>query len=154
MVMDVNHKDLATGAIFIAFAAAYGTMSLTTMSVGSAVQMGPGFFPAMLAGCLALIGAGVIARAFLVAGYRPFGIMPWRAIIFLSLATIVFATLVEDLGMLPGTFVTAFVACLASPRIRLWQAGLISLCIAAFCSLVFTIGLGVPLPILGDLFTP
>jgi hypothetical protein len=28
----------------------------------------------------------------------------------------------------------------------------ISLCIAAFCSLVFSVGLGVPLPIFGSLF--
>jgi hypothetical protein len=152
--MDVNRKDLATGAIFIAFAMAYGYMSLTTMPVGSAVQMGPGFFPAMLAGCLGVIGLGVIIRAFFVASEHPFGIMPWRAVILLSLATIVFAAFVDDLGMLPGTFVTAFIACLASPKIKLWQAAVISLCIAAFCSLVFTVGLGVPLPILGDLFRP
>jgi putative tricarboxylic transport membrane protein len=150
--MDVNRKDLATGAIFIAFAAGYGTMSLTTMPVGTATQMGPGFFPSMLAGCLALLGLGVVIRAFFVASTEPFGAMPWRVLGMLSLATILFAAFVDDLGMLPGTFVTSFVACLASSKIKLWQAGVISLCIAAFCSLVFSVGLGVPLPIFGSLF--
>ena len=152
--MDVNRKDLATGLIFIAFAASYGYMSLATMPLGSATQMGPGFFPAMLAACLGTIGAGVVIRAFRVPSAHPFGTVPWRAIVFLSLATILFAAFVDDLGMLPGTFVTAFVACLASPRIKLWQAAVTSVCIAAFCSLVFSVGLGVPLPILGDLFRP
>jgi hypothetical protein len=150
--MDVNRKDLATGALFIAFAVGYGTMSLTTMPVGTATQMGPGFFPSMLAGCLALLGLGVIVRSFFIASTEPFGTMPWRAAIMLSLATILFAAFVEDLGMLPGTFVTTFVACLASPKIKLWQGILISLCIAAFCSLVFSVALGVPLPIFGSLF--
>ena len=150
--MDINRKDFATGLIFIAFAGTYGYLSLATMDVGSAVRMGPGFFPAMLAGCLGIIGLGVIARSFRVASETPFGIVPWRAIIMLSLATILFAAFVDDLGMLPGTFLTAFVACLASPRIAVWQGALISICIAAFCSLVFSVGLGVPLPILGDIF--
>lgn len=150
--MDINRKDLATGLIFIAFAGTYGYLSLTTMAVGSAVQMGPGFFPAMLAGCLGVIGLGVVIRSFRVASETSFGVVPWRAIVMLSLATIVFAAFVDELGMLPGTFLTAFVACLASPRIKLWQGLLTSICIAAFCSLVFSVGLGVPLPILGDIF--
>ena len=152
--MDVNRKDLAAGGIFVAFAAAYGTMSLTTMPVGTPTQMGPGFFPTMLAGCLALIGLGVIVRAFFVASTHPFGAKPWRALIMLSLATIVFGAFVEALGMLPGTFATTFIACLASPKIKLWQALLTAACIAALCSLIFTVALGVPLPILGTLFRP
>ena len=113
--MEINRKDLATGLIFVAFAAVYGYMSLNTMAVGTPTQMGPGFFPA-------------------------------------TLATVVFAAFVDDLGMLPGTFVTTMITCLASPRIPLWQNLVISVCLAAFCSLVFSVGLGVPLPILGTLF--
>jgi hypothetical protein len=150
--MDINRKDLATGLIFIAFAITYGYMSLNTMSVGTATQMGPGFFPAMLAACLAVTGIAVIARGFGGAGERPFGKVPWRAIASLSLATVVFAAFVDDLGMLPGTFVTTFITCLASPRISLWQNVLISICLAVFCSLVFSIGLNVTLPVLGDIF--
>lgn len=150
--MVANRKDLTTGAIFIAFAAGYGAMSLTTMPVGTATQMGPGFFPSMLALCLGLLGFGVIIRGVLVASPEPFGRIPWRVLAMLSLATIVFAAFVDDLGMLAGTFATCFIACLASSRIRLWQAGVISLCIAAFCSLIFSFGLGVPLPVFGSLF--
>ena len=148
--MAVNRKDLATGLIFIAFALAYGYMSLNTMAVGTLTQMGPGFFPALLAGCLGLTGVGVIVRGLWLASEHPFGVVPWRAMVFLSLATIIFAAFVDDLGMLPGTFVTSFIACLGTPRISLVQNLLTSICIAAFCSAVFSMGLGVPLPILGD----
>ncbi|MBS7699988.1 MULTISPECIES: tripartite tricarboxylate transporter TctB family protein [unclassified Chelatococcus] len=150
--MDINRKDLTAGLIFIAFAATYGYMSLNTMSVGTATQMGPGFFPAMLAACLAVTGVAVIVRAFSSGCERPFGVVPWRAITFLSLATVVFAAFADQLGMLPGTFVTTFTSCLASPRISLRQNLLISICLAVFCSLVFSIGLNVPLPIIGGIF--
>lgn len=150
--MVVNRKDLAVGAIFIGFAVTYGYMSLTAMPVGTARQMGPGFFPTVLACCLGLVGVGVIVRAFKIASEHPFGIFPWRAVLLLSLATIFFAAFVDDLGMLPGTFITAFVASLASRTVRLWRALVTSLCIAVFCSLVFSFALGVPLPILGSIF--
>ncbi|MBE7734259.1 tripartite tricarboxylate transporter TctB family protein [Devosia faecipullorum] len=150
--MSINRKDLATGLIFIAFALTYGYMSVGTMSVGSLTQMGPGFFPAMLAGCLGLTGVVVIGRAFWVASESPFGVVPWRAMIFISVATVIFAAFVDDLGMLPGTFLTSFIACWADPRISLRNNILTSICIAVFCSAVFSFGLGVPLPIFGDIF--
>jgi hypothetical protein len=150
--MSVNRKDLATGSIFIAFAVTYGYMSLATMSVGTPTQMGPGFFPATLAGCLGLTGVGVIVRGFWVSSEYSFGAIPWRAIICISVATVMFAAFADDLGMLPATFLTSFIACLADPRISVGKNMMTSLCIAVFCSLVFSLGLGVPLPILGDIF--
>jgi|AutmiccBRH37_all_1029493.scaffolds.fasta_scaffold00595_15 hypothetical protein len=149
--MEINRKDMATGVIFLGFAGSYGYMSLQTMPVGTATQMGPGYFPAVLSGCLAITGLAVIARSLRGDAETPFGIVPWRAIFCLSAATIAFAALADDLGMLPATFLTSFIACLASPRIGIGQNILTSLCIAGFCSAVFGAALGVPLPLFGEL---
>ena len=67
----------------------------------------------------------------------------------LSLSTVVFAAFLQVLGMLPGVFVTALLACLASNQIKLLPALAISLGIAVFCVLVFSYGIRLPVPVFG-----
>jgi len=150
--MTANRKDLASGAIFIVFGLVYGYLSITSMPLGSATRMGPGFFPAVLSGLVTLMGLIILVRAFVVGGDTPFDAVPWRPILCLSLGTILFAAFADDLGMLPATFVTATIAALARRETKLWHAAVLGLAIAVFCSLVFTFGLGLPLPIFGSLF--
>jgi len=150
--MSINRKDFATGAIFAAFGLSYGYMSLTTMAVGTPVRMGPGFFPAMLSGALLVIAAFVMVRSFVRTEETPFGEVPWRAIILVTLAIVTFALTARGLGMLPGMFVATFIACTASPKISPLRGVLISAGIAAFCTLLFTIALRVPLPVFGSWF--
>jgi hypothetical protein len=152
LIVTANRKDLAVGAIFIGLGLIYGYLSLTSMSLGTPTRMGPGFFPAMLSGLIVLVGAIVLVRAFVQGGEVTFETIPWRPIGLLTLAIVIFAAFADQLGMLPATFLTAGIAALAKRETKLWQAAAMGLCIAAFCSLVFTIGLGLPLPILGSWF--
>lgn len=150
--MQINRKDFATGAIFAGFALAYGYMALYTMRTGSAGQMGPGFFPVALCAALLVIAAILIVRSFIQPGETSFGIFAWRPVIMLTLAVTVFATTADGLGMLPGMFIAGLIACGASRTMTPRLAVLVSAGIAVFCTLVFTLGLGVPLPILGTWF--
>ncbi|WEX08094.1 tripartite tricarboxylate transporter TctB family protein [Chelativorans sp. AA-79] len=150
--MSFNRKDFATGAIFAVFALIYGFMSLTTMQVGTPVRMGPGFFPAMLSGVLLLIALFLMARSFLRTAETPFGEIAWRAIIFLTIAIVVFAATAESLGMLPGTFVAGLISSAASRTMTPPKALAVAAGIGVFCTLVFTVGLHVPLPIFGSWF--
>lgn len=150
--MSFNRKDFATGAIFAAFALIYGVMSLTTMQIGTPVRMGPGFFPAMLSGVLLLIAVFLMARGFFSAAKTPFGEVAWRAILFLTIAIVIFAATAEGLGMLPGTFAAALISSAAS-RTMTWPRALaIAAGIGVFCTLVFTVGLRLPLPVFGNWF--
>ena len=150
--MSFNRKDFATGAIFAAFALLYGYMSLTTMQLGSARQMGPGFFPAMLCAALLFIAAFLMVRSFVRTGETPFGVIAWRALVFLTIAIVVFAATAEGLGMMPGTFVAALIASIASRTMMPLMAMATAAGIAIFSTLVFTIGLHVPIPIFGAWF--
>jgi hypothetical protein len=151
--VNASRKDLPAGAIFIAFGLIYGYQSITAMPVGTLTRMGPGLFPAILSVLLILLGLGIVLRGVLGGDEIPFGAIPWRAVLLIAASTIVFAIFADDLGMLPGVFLTASIAAFAKRGVRVWHALLLGLCIAVFCSLLFTIGLGLPLPVLGSLIT-
>lgn len=151
-IMQVNQKELASGAVFIAVGLFYGSITVRTLVIGSALDIGPGYFPFILSGVLIVLGAVIAVRGFWVGHQTPFGVVPWRGIIMLSLATIVFAAFFDDLGMLPGVFVTTLLATLASSQIHFLRATFTSLCIAFFCTAVFGYGVHLPVPIIGPAF--
>jgi putative tricarboxylic transport membrane protein len=150
--MRVNRKDVAAGWFFVAVALLYGGAAWRALPMGSALDMGPGYFPIILSGLLLVIGIVIVVRAFFTMERHPFGIMPWRAVIMLSIATIAFASLLKILGLLPGTFLTTFIATLSSAQIPVLRAAITSLCIAVFCTAVFGYAVKLPVPIFGSLF--
>ena len=150
--MRINRKDFAAGAIFMLFGLSYGVIAWQTLPIGRALNMGPGYFPIMLSGFVAFLGAVIAVRSVVLVEETPFGMVPWRGIIMLSLATIVFAAFLRPLGLLPGVFVTAVVSCLASSQISLRAALLTSAAIAVFCTAIFGYIIKLPVPVFGPFF--
>ena len=151
--MQVNRKDVASGVFFIAVGVLYGGIAWHSLPMGSALEMGPGYFPIVLSGILVVLGV-VIAGCALFAekgSKTPFGLVPWRGLIMLSLATIVFGAFIEELGLLPGVFVTMLLATLSS-KSSLVRSLVISLSIALFCTVIFGYGIRLTLPIIGPFF--
>ena len=148
--MTLNRKDVAAGTFFVAVGLFYGIVAYRGLPIGRALNMGPGYFPIMLSGLTVVLGAAVLIRG-LLSGTKgtEFGIVPWRAIFMLSLATIVFAFCFREVGMFPGVFITSMIASLSSPQIKPLTAAIVSVCIAAFCVLVFSYGINLPVPIIG-----
>ena len=151
--MNVNHKDVASGAIFAAVGLAYGTIALTSLPIGRALNMGPGYFPIVLSSMLVLLGAAIAGRGFARGSGTGFGAVPWRGLALLSAATVCFAAFVEQLGLFPAVLTTAFLASMANPQMGLLRGLIIAAAIAACCSFVFSYGLKLPLPVLGPLFS-
>jgi hypothetical protein len=150
--MSANRKDIAAGGVFAAFGLVYGADALMNLPIGEALNMGPGYFPVMLSALLIVIGAVVAFNSLKTAEIAPFGSVPWRGVIMLSLSTIVFAAFLRNLGMFPAIAISSFIAALSSQKMRLVTALLISLGLAVFCTAVFGYGLKLPLPIFGTWF--
>src|SRR5688572_17614451 len=110
--MTLNRQDLITGAIFVAIGAFFGVSTLVERPIGSAIRMGPGFFPIVVSGLLFLVGAVVIIR-----GFRPAEIMagpiPWRAIAILVPMPVLFGATIRGLGLVPTVFLVAFISTFA-----------------------------------------
>lgn len=150
--MNVNRKDIAAGGFFVAVGALYGGMALRSLPMGSPLSMGPGYFPLVLCGLLIVLGSATAIRGLFIGGGTPFGRVPWRAVVMLSLATIFFAAFLRQLGLFPSIFFSTLIAALASSQVKLLTAILTALLVAVFCIVVFSYGIKLPIPIFGSWF--
>lgn len=151
--MTVNGKDIGAGVFFIAVGLLYGVITLMALPIGEAVEMGPGYFPIVLSGLLIVLGLAIAVRGFLHGGASPFGIVPWRALLMLALAIMVFATFLKQLGLFPAVFLTTAIAAAATRGARLLQTAMAGIGIAAFCTVIFGLGLDLQVPIFGSWFS-
>jgi hypothetical protein len=60
-----NPQDFWAGLMFMAFGLFFVIVALMFYQMGSAVRMGPAYFPVVLGGLLAVLGAIVFARSFM-----------------------------------------------------------------------------------------
>jgi hypothetical protein len=142
-------RDILAGAIFIVLGLIFviGTLGLER---GTAFRMGPGFFPMVLAGLLILIGLSIAvqaAREEAVAIHMH--AVPWRGLVLILAAPVLFGLTVRGLGLLPSLLVVAAISSFASRRMRPVLAAAITVVLTLFCVLVFNVGLGLPIRLIG-----
>jgi hypothetical protein len=142
-------ESLASGGIFVAIGCIYGITAITTLPLGSAFSMGPGYFPLVLSGLLAVLGAAIMLRGLGRQAILGFGPVPWRAIVMISLAILAFAFFIRALGLFPTALVTTLLTCLARGDAGPRRALALSVVMALICTLIFSFGIGLPVPIFG-----
>ncbi|CDZ56353.1 tripartite tricarboxylate transporter TctB family protein [Neorhizobium galegae] len=126
---------VATGLFF-----AYQSFEL---ELGTALRMGPGYFPFILACALILFGAIILFQSMRVDG-GPIGALALRGMVFILPAPIFFGLTVRGLGFVPSIFVTALIASFASGRMKPLTALVLSAALTVFSVAVFSYGLGLP----------
>ena len=150
---DFNAKDLRVGLLFVAIGAFFGIYGYATTAIGTPARMGPGFFPVILSGVLAALGALIIIGAF--AGGRSARVaVPWRALALVLLAPMVFGLALRGFGFIVAVFATVTVSALASPRMGIVHALMLAAGLTVLCVGIFSYGLGVPVVLVGPWLTP
>jgi hypothetical protein len=142
-------RDVLAGAIFIALGLVFlvGALSLER---GTAFRMGPGYFPLVLAGLLMLIGAAIALRALREEELAIImHAVPWRGLALILAAPVLFGLTVRGLGLLPAIALVALISSFASRRMTPVLAAGITVVLTAFCVLVFNVGLGLPIRLIG-----
>jgi hypothetical protein len=145
--MTANSKDLSAGLLFIAVAALFaaGTMEL---DLGTPLRLGPGAFPLLLAGVLALLGLIIVVQAFRHPTAHVVAV-PWRGIALIAVAPVIFGLTVRGLGLVASVALIVAVSAFASQRMSLKLAIALTVGLTVFCGLVFNVGLGLPLRLVG-----
>jgi putative tricarboxylic transport membrane protein len=143
-------RDAAAGLVLVLLGLGF-VWNGRGLAVGTADQMGPGFFPMVLAGLLVLLGLVVLAGS-LVKDRQPIGAVPWRGIGLTALAILFFGVAVRPLGLGPALAVAVFLAAAASQRFRPVPALLLTAGMVLFAWAVFIKGLAVPIRMLGPWF--
>jgi len=143
-------KDFWSGVIFlVAGLASVGFARSYTM--GTTMRMGPGYFPTVLGGLLALIGLALMVRAWFQAG-TPVGRLPFSKLALVMVSNVLFALLLRRLGLAGALILLVVVSAYASKRFR-WPVALaLAVGLAAGSSFIFTWLLRLPIPILGAWF--
>lgn len=147
--MERSVKDICAGLIFLGFGAAFG-IAAAGYPLGTALRMGPGYFPLVLAVILGLVGAAILFQALSGKGEAGgFGAVHWKATALVLGAILFFGATVRGLGLAPALFAAAFAAALASVENTVLRAAAIGLCLMVFCVGIFSYGLGVTAPLIG-----
>jgi hypothetical protein len=144
----MNLKDCVAGTLFVAIGLLFAVNAWLRLSVGSALAMGPGYFPILLG--LILIGLGA---AIVLSGLRKpaesFGTVSWRGVGLVTGAILFFGLTVRGLGMAPALGGATLLAALSTARNSFPFALALSVCLAAFCVAVFVYALQLPYAAIG-----
>jgi hypothetical protein len=143
----IQSKDFWSGVIFVvAGVSAVGFGRNHPM--GTAMRMGPAYFPTVLGGLLAVIGLIAIGRALLVPGL-PVGRLAYGKLALVTAANVLFALLLRPLGLVVALLLLVVVSAYASTRFRWPVALVLAAGLAAGSSIIFVWLLGLPIPIFG-----
>jgi hypothetical protein len=146
LAVSIN-KDVVAGVLFASFAAGFGYMS-AFYPMGSAAQMGPGYYPALLSGVLAFLGIALTVTGSRKPSARMIVVRPIALIAVLG-TPIVFAVTLRPLGFVPSVALASLAATIAAPSMSLKHRAFSAAGLAAGCTTVFIWALGVPLPLFG-----
>jgi putative tricarboxylic transport membrane protein len=136
-------KNVLCGLLFIAFAGAIAWNALG-LPIGSAREMGPGYFPLALAIILAILGAVLVGSSWTSAARERITRFEWRGFVMVLLAIAMFGATIRTLGFVPAVVLTVGLATLASERFRPVSGLATILFVLVFCWAVFVRGLGLP----------
>jgi hypothetical protein len=145
-----NAKDFWTGLIYVFFGAT-AILVARDYGMGTAVKMGPAYFPTILGGLLVGIGVISVIRSFIIPG-APIAAFAFKGLILVSVSALVFGFLVRRAGLAVALPLLVIISAYASTRFRWRPTLLIAAGLTVFCVLVFLKGLGIPLPIIGPWF--
>ncbi len=145
-----NFKDFWTGLIYMFFGTS-AVIIARDYGMGTALRMGPAYFPTVLGSLLVVIGVIAVVRSFLQSG-SPVGGFTVKGMVLVVTSTLAFGLLVKGAGLVVALPVLVISSGYASQRFRWGTALGLAAGLTLFCVLVFLKGLGVPLPIWGSWF--
>jgi hypothetical protein len=132
---------IGTGAVAIVIARDY--------AFGTALRMGPGWFPSVLGALLVLFGLYIFGMG-LHRNDKIEGNWSLRALIVLPLSLALFGFLMERAGFVPALLVLIVGSSLAGRDFRPMESLLLAIGLTAFAVALFIWGLGLPYPLIAE----
>ena len=138
-------KDFWSGIMFLCFAGV-ALYASSFYSMGRGGRMGPGYFPTLLGAVLAILGLILVVRSLVIRG-DALEKMGWRPLLALVACVLLFAAMIQPLGLVIALSTTTFLASFAGPDWRLREAIFLSAGLTLAAVLIFVLGLRLPLPL-------
>jgi hypothetical protein len=151
-----GQKDFYAGLLFTVAGCAFAWGALGH-TLGTSARMGPGYFPLLLGGLLAVLGGAMMVRAVVFQTDRAEAIGPWawKPLVAIIAANVLFGVALGGLprlglpalGLMVGIVLLTFVACLGGERFKFKEAVLLASALAALSYLAFVLLLKLQLPV-------
>jgi hypothetical protein len=141
-----NNRDFWAGVMLIVTGAG-AVIIARNYSFGTALRMGPGYFPSVLGGALVLFGLYLLVQG-LRTNEKIQGGWSLRALIALPVSLVLFGILMEHAGFIPALIVLIFGSAAAGTDFRPLEVLLLAVGLTAFSVALFIWGLGLPYPLL------
>jgi hypothetical protein len=139
-------KDFWAGVMFVAFGAGMAAIAVTNYQMGTAVRMGPAYFPSVLGGLLAILGLVLLVRSVALKGEK----VPrfhFRPLLLILVAVLAFGYFLKPLGLLGAVALLVFIGAFGGHEFKWKEVTILYVVMFIFSVLVFVKGLTLPFPI-------
>ena len=139
-------KDFWSGLMFLGFGLFFAIWAWINYQMGTAVRMGPAYFPFMLGGLLAVLGLMVLIPAFVFEGPRvpP---MAFRPVLLVLAGCVAYGYLMKPAGLVLSTAALVFIVAFGGHEFRWKEVTVLTAALIIFSVLVFVKGLTLPFPL-------
>ncbi len=146
MQLKIGHpENFWSGIMFIGFGVLAIYVSLD-YPMGSAMRMGPGYFPTWLGGLMILFGALILATSFKLQGEKIRG-FAWRQLGFLAAGFACFAFFIDRIGFILSLLMLVVLSAAAGRTFKLTEVLIMAAVLITGCIGLFVYALGLPFPL-------
>ncbi len=138
-------KDFWAGLMFIGFGIGFAVVA-QNYQMGTAVRMGPAYFPTVLGGLLAVLGLAIFVQSFVIEGPKVPAFL-FRPVILILVGLTLFGIFLKPLGLVLALALLVGVGALGGHEFRWKEVAILYVVLAAFSVFVFVKGLGLPFPV-------
>jgi uncharacterized membrane protein len=142
-----TNKDLWAGLMYIG-TGALGMWIARDYPFGSALRMGPGYFPSVLGGIMVVMGLYVLALGLRKDHEKIIGNWSIRALIVLPISMVVFGILMEEAGFIPAMLALIPISAAAGRDFKWVEVVPLTIGLTILCAAGFIFALGLPYPLI------
>ncbi|WP_116134642.1 tripartite tricarboxylate transporter TctB family protein [Tropicimonas sp. IMCC34043] len=143
--MQRDYLDILWGGLLAAFGLVVAGYAALHYDIGSLRRMGPGFFPVSLGVILAILGGFIAVPAYWRKGdRRPFA---WREMLGIVAALLLFAVLMNRIGLVATTAICALVASSVAPGKGIAWRLILALAVTLLTWAIFILALKMTIPV-------
>lgn len=138
-------REFWAGLMFIGFGLGFALIG-QNYQMGTAVRMGPAYFPTILGGLLAVLGAAIVVDGLVEEGPK----VPrfyFKPLILILLGIVLFGILLKPLGLVLCAAILVGIGALGGFDFRWKEVVILYVVLAIFSVLVFVKALGLPIPV-------
>ena len=138
-------RDFWAGLMFMVSGLFFAIWAAEFYQMGTAVRMGPAYFPTLLGGLLTVLGLIIFAGSFAIEG-TPVPAFALRPLILISVGCVLYGYLMKPLGLVGATAALVFVSAAGGHEFKWKEVTILYVVLMIFSWAVFVKGLTLPFP--------